>query len=200
MHWDWQRRSKVSAGETDCLKLNTSSRVKKPKNSLSALSQQDLRSSSEYYSACSTATSWRQNTSRSWSLQPTLDSLLPGRINGSPAGLASSGLASSEERVQVQRRERTSNKKKKLFTSLFRRGPDLQRMEGRNPHFPASIHLTSFLSFTRSPLNANSLPATHPHSNPHSSPLFYSFLYLYFSNPSSLSQKQLVHPLISHQV
>lgn len=31
VHWDWQRRSKVSAGETDCLKLNMSSRVKKPK-------------------------------------------------------------------------------------------------------------------------------------------------------------------------
>lgn len=118
----------------------------------------------------------------------------------SRVSVASSGLASSEEWVQVQQRERTSDKKKKLFTSLFRRGLDLQTMEGRNPHFPASIHLTSFLSFTRSPLNANSLPATHPHSNPHSSPLFYSFLYLYFSNPSSLSQKQLVHPLISHQV
>lgn len=61
-----------------------------------------------------------------------------------------------------------------------------------------------FLSFHSSYLHfCHSFPVKlqltfSPSSSFQSSPLFYSFLYLYFSNPSSLSQKQLVHSLISH--
>lgn len=74
--------------------------------------------------------------------------------------------------------------------------PTEKEQEKKNLLYSAVIHFI-LISVSLYLLCPDFPPAPHPLRFSCFFPLFYSFLYLYFINPSSLSRKQLVRPLIS---